>query len=593
MADIELSRDDQVIPRFAGRAKSKARPADDDAVDIRAGGVKARAGGAKAALYDDEGKPRQQSAVLIGIGFKHDLFHDAGGDAYARVLIGKRKAILPVVGTEYRDILSREFYSMSKKGCNRNALTDAVSTLSAIAKYDKKEERVFLRVANVFGGGIEIDVGDETGDAVIITASGWTIGAPTVNFRRSGKPMSLPRPTRADFARIWKHVNVAEADRPLVAAWLLAALRPRGPYPITLLIGEQGTGKSATSRILKLLTDPSAVLLRPPPREDRDLQVATVASWCIALDNLSGLNPQLSDCLCRVSTGGGFAARKLYTDTDETLIDVQRPIIINGIDDIATRPDLADRCLHLLLPQIAVRRTEAEIESGFSQDAPAIFAGLLDSLSLAIKNHGAVRLANAPRMADFATWAVAGLPALGFTGDEFLIAYRKNRDHLAELSIEASPVASALVGFMAGREKWAGSSGDLLDQLSVHSPNAALGRAWPRSPKGLMGALRRVAPALRGAGLTVEHTRTEYARQVVVCKAREQVSDASDASGNEQNKGGATDSRSVRMRQPKRQDVSAETRADDTSDTSDASKPTLHTSTASPEAPPAGDRERF
>jgi hypothetical protein len=436
--------------------------------------------GAGIQTHTDEGKPHPQAAVLIDIGHTHELFHDHGGDAYAKVNTGTRTAVLAINSAEYREVLGREYYRLTGRGANRNAVSDAVATLSAIARFDGVEEPVYLRVADT-AAGIEIDLGDDTGDAAIVTKEGWRIGTPTVNFRRSGKPLPLPRPTIAEFSLIWRHINVAEEDRPLIAAWLLAALRSCGPYPILLLIGEQGTGKTATSRALKRLTDPSAVMLRPPPREDRDLQVAAIASWTVALDNLSGLNPQLSDCLCRIATGGGFAARKLYSDTDETLIEIQRPVIINGIDDIASRPDLADRCLHLLLPPLVSRKTESEMSSGFQDDAPAIFAAILDGLALAIKDHATVRLAKLPRMADFATWAAAGVPALGFTADEFSTAYTRNRDHLADLAVDASPVASSLVLFMAARDTWTGSSAELLGRLADTSPGAASSQAWPRS----------------------------------------------------------------------------------------------------------------
>lgn len=63
----------------------------------------------------------------------------------------------------------------------------------------------------------------------------------------------------------------------------------------------------------------------------------------LALDNLSGLDHRLPDALCRLAAGGALSGRKLYTDSDETLIEVQRPVILNGIDDLATRPDLAER----------------------------------------------------------------------------------------------------------------------------------------------------------------------------------------------------------------------------------------------------------
>lgn len=527
--------------------------------------------------HTEDGKPRAQSAVLIDIGRTHVLFHDDGGDAYAKAKAGARTAVMAIGGTEYREVLGREYFALTGKGANRNAVGDAVSTLAAIAKYDGGMESVFLRVAST-PSGIEIDIGDATGDAVIVTGSGWRIAAPTVNFRRSGKPMPLPRPGVADFSLIWNHVNVAIEDRPLLAAWLLAALRPSGPYPIALLIGEQGTGKSAASRALKSLTDPSAVMLRPPPREDRDLLVAAVSSWTVALDNLSGINPQLSDCLCRLSTGGGFAGRRLYTDSDETLIEIQRPVIANGIDDIASRPDLADRCLHLLLPPLESRKTEGAMKKRFQADASAIFAALLDGLVLAVRDHATVLLGTLPRMADFATWAAAGLPALGFTAEEFMSAYTRNRDHMTEMAIEASPVAFALVQFMATRDTWTGASADLLGRLADANPGAAAGQAWPKSAKGLMGALRRLAPALRSAGIAVSTRKTETRNVVEVCKARKYVPEAPDVPAAPFKAG--TSGAYVPADVP---DAPAETRVPGTTGASGASKPTLHGRHCSPD----------
>lgn len=526
-------------------------------------------------IYDSEGRARQQSAVLIDIGRSHALFHDAGGTAYARVPVASRVATMPVDGTEYRKLLGRAYFDMSGKGCNRNSIGEAVATIAAIAENGGAEEPVFLRVAET-ADGIEIDIGDATGEAFIITREGWTIGVPSVNFRRSGKPLPLPRPATADFGRLWRYVNVEPGDRPLVAAWLLASLRPRGPYPICLLIGEQGTGKSLASRTLKRLIDPSSVLLRPPPREDRDLLVAALSSWCVALDNLSGLNPQLSDCLCRIATGGGMAARKLYSDSEEVLVEIQRPMLANGIDDIATRPDLADRCLHLLLPPLTSRMTEASIERAFAQDAPHIFAALLDALVLAARNHEAVQLQNPPRMADFATWCAAGLPALGITAGEFLSAYAGNRDHMADLALEASPVATALVTFMDSRTTWTGSSADLLAQLAAIDPTAAGSQSWPRSGKGLLGTLRRQAPALRSVGITAASRRTNARNFIDVCKGGKNPPQVPQVPPAPLFSGGCGT-----LPAPEVPQVPRETRASGACGTSGASKPTLHNVPAS------------
>lgn len=544
------------------------RPCDENAP---AGAEDAPEVGPAGLLYDSDGKPVTQAAVLIKLGSRHRLFHDPGGTPYAAVDLGDRRAVLRVDGADYREVLGREYFALSGKGANRNAVGDAVATLAAKAKYDGPEEPVFLRCADM-PDGIALDMGGETGEAVIATASGWRIDSTPLHFRRAGKPQALPRPgAERDFARLWRYVNAAEGDRVLVAAWLLAALRPRGPYPILLLVGEQGSGKSAASRALKRLTDPSAALLRPPPRDTRDLLVGALGSWVLALDNLSGANADLSDALCRLSTGGALAERRLYTNDEEALYEVQRPVILNGIEDPATRPDLADRCLHLLLPQLQDRRTESDFERGFQADAPAIFAALLDGLSLAIRDHGSVRLGKLPRLADFAVWASAGLPALGFTAGEFMAAYQRNRAELLDTAIEASPVASALVHFMCGRERWEGSSAELLRELADTDPGAAQPPAWPRSTKGLLGILRRLAPALRARGIELMHRKTERRNLLEVCKSGKNPPDVPDVPATAFEAGASGPCWS--MHTP---DVPAENRAAGASGTSGASFATSH-----------------
>jgi hypothetical protein len=147
-------------------------------------------------------------------------------------------------------------------------------------------------------------------------------------------------------------MNFSNDEWPLVEGGLVAALRPGKPFPILILNGEQGTAKSTTQRMLRDLIDPNKAALRSVPRDERDLVIAANNGWVIALDNLSGLRPWLSDALCRISTGGGFSTRALYENDEEMLFDSIRPIFLNGIEDFATRPDPLDRALLLICGEL-------------------------------------------------------------------------------------------------------------------------------------------------------------------------------------------------------------------------------------------------
>jgi len=141
------------------------------------------------------------------------------------------------------------------------------------------------------------------------------------------------RDTGSTSACWWCIIELLPSSRPLFI-WRYEKLLPS--VFVTNFIGEQGSAKSCAAKIVRMLVDPSETPLRSPSREERDLLVQAANNWCVALDNLSGLQPWLSDGLCRLATGGGHSARPLYTDGEEFSLSVKRPVILNGIDDAAT-----------------------------------------------------------------------------------------------------------------------------------------------------------------------------------------------------------------------------------------------------------------
>jgi hypothetical protein len=214
--------------------------------------------------------------------------------------------------------------------------------------------------------------------------------------------------------------------------------------------------------------------------------------------------------MCRLSTGGGFSARELYTDSEEALFDATRPLILNGIADVATRPDLLDRALPVTLPPIseAERRPEAELWQEFEEVRPRILAALLDAVSGALSTVGSVRLEGMPRMADFAMWATAAEKALGWEPGAFMDAHSGNRAEAAQSALEADPVALATTEFMEGRDEWTGTAGELWEALGeLVGESIKHSKAWPGAPNALSARMKRLAPALRDIGIEYEDAR--------------------------------------------------------------------------------------
>src|SRR5579884_3398987 len=387
---------------------------------------------------------------------------------------------------------------------------EALACLEAKAIYEGKEMPVSVRVAE-HAGNVYLDLCNPQWEVVEITPTGWEIlpgdQAP-VKFRRPRGIVALPQPIKGGRLEDLQSFLGVREERYwyLVVGFLLMMLRPRGPYPLLILHGEQGSGKSTRARIIRSIIDPNTVLLQVEPRETRDLMITAKGSWCLDLDNLTYLPVWLSDALCRLATGGGFRTRGLYTNDEEQLFDSMRPVIINGIEVVARKPDLLDRSLLVELIPITSegRRTEEELYAALKLLRPGILGALLDAVVCALKNMPNTRLATLPRMADFVKWVTAAEPALGWAPGTFLNAYHEVQDEANEVALEEYPIVDSLRRLMEGEERWEGKASQLLTELAgLTEEQAVKAERWPRGANILSGELKRLAPNLRKIGLNV------------------------------------------------------------------------------------------
>ena len=409
-----------------------AAPGDGDGASVCAGDA-----GAGAAVKQGKGRAPSQATVLLQLALSSGavLWHDADQRGFATLPVAEHREHQRIASTAFRSWLRKLFHDETDKAPNAAAIADALAVLEAKAVFDGPEHSVYLRTAE-HDGHIYLDLVDADWKAVEVDAAGWRIVAdPPVRFRRAKAMLQLPAPTEGGSVNdLRPFLNVSKRDFRLIVAWLLAAMRPTGPFPVLVLHGEQGSGKSTVARLLRSLIDPNTAPVRAEPRNAHDLAIAGNNAWAIALDNLSWLPPWLSDALCRLSTGGGFSTRTLYLDDEETIFDGQRPIVLNGIEEAATRPDLLDRSLLVGLPTIpeADRQTEAEFWAAFDEARPGILGALLSAVAVGIANLPNIKLDNLPRMADFSLWVSACEPALPWKQDAFMRAYLANRKMRAQ-----------------------------------------------------------------------------------------------------------------------------------------------------------------
>jgi hypothetical protein len=438
------------------------------------------------------------------------LFHDPNGTAFADLAIDGRRETWPIRSRQFRHWLRRRYYEETGNAASAETIRSAVDLLEARAQFDAPERTVHIRVAE-HDGRIYFDLADNDWRAVQIGPDGWhVVTSPPVRFRRAAGMLPLPIPQRGgSIEALAAFLNLPAPDEfVLVVAWLLAALQRGGPYPLLVIAGEQGSAKTVLTKILRALIDPNAAPTRAPPREERDLVIAANNGHILAFDNLSGLPSWLSDALCRLASGGSFAIRQLYTDCDEVLFQAARPTILNGIEDVVCRSDLADRAIFFALEPIADerRRMERQLWREFEVARPRILGALFDAAVHGLRRLSRVRLERSPRMADFALWATACETALWPPGT-FLRVYDANRRAAIEGVIEADSVAAFVRGIMAGRTTWTGTASDLLRARIAAGEDVSDRTRWPRNARALAGRLRRCQTSLRTVGIDIAFTR--------------------------------------------------------------------------------------
>lgn len=493
---------------------------------------------------ENKARGPSQSTILVELAESAgtEFFHD-GDAACATIPVGEHMETWPIRSKGFNRWLARRFYEEDGRTPSAQSLQDALAVLDGKALFEGPEREVFVRLGHL-GGAVYLDLQDPLWRVVEVRADGWRVlpaSEAAVRFRRARGMLPLPEPEGGgSLADLRRFINVGDGEAfVLTVAWLIGALQPSGPYPVLALHGEQGSAKSCTCRVLRRLVDPNEAELRSEPRDERDLVIAGNNGWLLALDNLSRLPAWLSDALCRIASGGGFATRELYTNSEETIFSSQRPILLNGIEELATRPDLLNRAIVLTLPAIDEhrRRDEADLWAAFEAARPQVLGALLTATSAALRERATVRLDRPPRMADFAKAIVAAEQgaAVPWPRGAFLQAYGNNRAAAVETAIDASPIGPALLTWLDRRTAgWAGTASELLSEMeAVAEERIKRLKSWPRTGRGVSGALRRLAPALRARGVHVAWAdRSARARTITIEKAGAEPSPPSLPSSN-------------------------------------------------------------
>ena len=428
-------------------------------------------------------------APLLAIAQQGLPFTATDGQAFVRLRLPTGgHYILAVRSRAYRDWFFYRFYAQYDSLPSANAFHAVLNHLEAQANENDHNQHlsVYRRVAagvNLPPDRITLDLANRQCQIVEISRAGWKTTAgkdALLQTSRSTGPLPVPvspPPGALPPLHILRSLLnlLSRAGFLRCLAWLLDAFRPYGPYSFLILQGPPSSGKSLAARILRYLIDPSTSPFTATPSSVRELLALARHNWVLAFDHVSSLSPQLTDALCRLSSGLGVAVQETHRSGPDPLQQYyKRPVLLTVTERWSCPAEIAERALVVTLPPLApeCRRPEAALLATFDEARPAILAELCTAVSTALDRLNSTGLP-AGRCADTLAWAMAASPALRCFKEGEVCSEEEMRAAFAPPA-PPHPMVQAVRALLDQRRRWTGTASELQDllqpALSCHTP---------------------------------------------------------------------------------------------------------------------------
>lgn len=454
------------------------------------------------------------------------VFLGEDGHEYA-LMLDSPNAYCEKIGGRYLNSQIRKKYAETDQLLKTKELEDINETLKSAAQVSGLQMPVWYRVART-AEGIEIDLGEERHRRISVTPNSVHLlssGSQSVFIRNPHMGgITVPEDlSSGDLSRIDKYLNMAPESKSLALGWLTFSIaQPKvesSKFPILVLSGSQGTGKTVMSKLLLKFADPGSIGVRTFPSNQKDLAIACQSSHVLAFDNLRFLSPVMADALCIAATGGSITVRQLYTDADVMAIRLHGAVILNGLHPFINQSDLAQRCLTIELQPISKdkRQTDAELQQQLQSDFADIYLGLLDLIAKIFAVLPTVQVKEAERMAEFSKW-LAAMEVVQEVPEGTYQKYYSDQIVNGQLdALQDNLFASELLAFAKRQSRpWTGTPTQLyraLTEAGAHEFGRS--RDWPDNAIAMSKRLMPLVASLDAQGVRLQFKRGKT-RQIII-----------------------------------------------------------------------------
>lgn len=448
------------------------------------------------------------------------IFESQDGEPFVIVpFINDQKRVLLVGSNEFHKWLRFIYREQTGKTLTNDQLRRVSDTIDMLASTSSIIKQVSTRM-NYHDDTIYYDLRNSGSEVVKITKDGINIinnsncdlaFVSTPNMKEQVTPDLSAK--ASDLVTLVSDLfRVTESDRLLFIVYLVSCFLPHIAHPIIIVHGEKGSSKSTALKMLSDIISPSKKSLIPMPNIN-DLPVTLSNGYFIAFDNLRPISPAISDILCMAVTGGSISKRKLYTDNQEIVINIQRIVGMDGINIVTNQPDLLDRSILIHMDRIpdGERKTDLELNDLFQESIGKLLGACFCTASKAMALYPVVNLTKLPRMASFAKYGYCiGESIEAGLGIRFLQDYQENSKKASIESIQNNPFIDCVTLLMGTTDHWSSSVSELYLALQDIAQSQGINisdKQFPKAPNYMSRRLNEYKSDLEKVGIsfTITH----------------------------------------------------------------------------------------
>lgn len=386
-------------------------------------------------------------------------------------------------------------YAYLSADCKAAAIFAPKRKVVRFAAWDGEALRVSRFDGTVFkldGKGITEEANGE--NILFLDDPSWTPYSP--DFRSSGHLLwfTTELPNWDDNRKMYGLV---------LRAWVLSIFFSElcPTRPILVLLGEKGSGKSMTLRLLlRLLFGPLSELSGIPDRPD-GFTAAAAAAHLLALDNLDDFTPWLRDKLASLSTGKVAEYRKLYTSNERGRVFYRCWMTFTArTPDTLRRDDLTDRLVLLPLKRLDEWEAERDFLAKVDELRSLWWGEMLTYLNKIVTEikRGHLQSKSNLRLADWESLCriVAELEGAEFIWEAFVENLKQDQ---TDFLLEGNPIVEALNLWLEtpennGREM---KARELYNELKVALFGEKKPTDWPKSVRSFAKHLTSIRQDLK------------------------------------------------------------------------------------------------